>query len=144
MFCQNLSVVRQQFDNLEIHCLIIAPTPNRSGEINLHPSLQVRYCLASNTRLNGVSVARRNSENPPDRTTSFIASSEAMAPRAGPPVASEFDVQHKVEAPENVRPMILKFSSTVFPAIGSTIRQLPLSASVSQACFVAPCGSPIS
>src|SRR4051794_31127139 len=102
------------------------------------------YFLASKTRLNGVSAARRNSEKPSDVTTSRSTSSEATAPNAGPPSASEFAVQQSVDAPEKHRPMMLKFSSTVFPAIGSTIMQLPPSASVSAACFAAPRGSPMS
>ena len=66
------------------------------------------------------------------------------APSAGPPKASEFAVQQSVEAAENVRPTGLKFSSTVLPAIGSTIKTLPSSASVSKDRRIAPAGSPIS
>ena len=83
------------------------------------------YCQASKMRLKGVSVARRNSLKPPARTTSRIADSGATAPSAGPPSAIELEVQQSVDAPAKVRPMMLKFSSTVFPAIGSTISALP-------------------
>ena len=74
--------------------------------------------------LKGVSVARRNSLKPPARTTSRIADSGATAPSAGPFKAIEFAVQQSVEAPAKVRPMMLKFSSTLLPAIGSTISAL--------------------
>jgi hypothetical protein len=43
-----------------------------------------RYGLASNTRLNGVSDARRNRVNPPAVTTSRIRASPACAPRPRP------------------------------------------------------------
>src|SRR6266851_3987612 len=99
---------------------------------------------ASNTRLNGVSVARRNCLKPPESTILPMASSEATAPSAGPSSAREFDVQHRVEAAAKVRPIGLKFSSTVFPAIGSTIKALPSLPSVSLARLAAPRGSPMS
>src|SRR2546425_8809846 len=54
---------------------------------------KITYFLASNTRLKGVSAARLNSEKPPESTTSFMASSLATAPSAGPPSAIEFAVQ---------------------------------------------------
>src|SRR5688572_23010114 len=73
------------------------------------------YFRASNTRLNGVSVARRNCVKPADVATSRSASSLATAPSAGPPSAIELAVQQSVDAPENVRPIGLKFSSTVLP-----------------------------
>src|SRR6202795_3883778 len=100
--------------------------------------------LASKTRLKGVSVARRNSLKPPARTFSLMASSDATAPSAGPSSASEFEVQHKVDAAAKVRPIGLKFSSTVFPAIGSTIKALPRVASTADARLAAPTGSPMS
>src|SRR5258705_12457309 len=102
------------------------------------------YFLASKMRLNGVSVARRNSLKPPAKTTSRIADSGAMAPSAGPFIASAFEVQQSVEAPEKVRPMMLKFSSTVLPAIGSTINALPSAPNTSAALLQAPMGSPMS
>src|ERR1700740_1723048 len=68
------------------------------------------YFLASKIRLNGVSVALRNSLKPPARTVLRIASSVATAPSAAPFCANELEVQQSVEAPEKVRPMILKFS----------------------------------
>src|ERR1051325_3111267 len=99
---------------------------------------------ASNTLLKGVSVALLNTPKPPDSTTSRRASSDATAPKAGPPNASEFAVQQSVEAPAKQRPIILKFSSTVLPAIGSTIIQLPPSPRHSAALSVAPSRSPMS
>src|SRR6266446_6525232 len=85
-----------------------------------------------------MSVARRNSLKPPARTFSRIASSDATAPSAGPSSASEFEVQHRVEAAAKVRPIGLKFSSTVFPAIGSTIKALPSWASAAAARLAPP------
>src|SRR5690349_7015248 len=83
------------------------------------------YLRASKIRLKGVSDVRRNSRKPPAKTVSRRAASLATAPKAGPFEASEFDVQHKVEAAAKVRPIGLKFSSTVLPAIGSTINTDP-------------------
>src|SRR5205823_2863103 len=105
---------------------------------------QLNHFLAANILLKGVSVVRRNSLKPLARTVLRSASSEATAPSAGPSCANEFDVQHKVEAAANVRPMGLKFSSTVLPAIGSTIRADPSGASTSLARAAAPTGSPMS
>src|SRR5882724_545064 len=99
---------------------------------------------ASKMRLNGVSLVRLNCVKPPAKTVSRMASSGATAPRAGPFKASEFEVQQSVEAPAKVRPMGLKFSSTVFPAIGSTIIALPSALSTSAARLQAPTGSPMS
>src|SRR3954469_14724343 len=113
------------------------------SSFRLHPC---SYRLASKTRLKGVSVARRNSLKPPSRTTSRSFSSDATAPSAGPPSASEFGVQQSVEAAEKVRPMPMgsKFPSIVSPAIGSTISALPRSDRISHARRAAPTGSPMS
>ena len=54
--------------------------------------------LASNTRLNGVCVARRNRVNPPFMTTSRSRASPAWAPRAGPLYAREAGTQTIVDA----------------------------------------------
>jgi hypothetical protein len=102
------------------------------------------YLRASKTRLKGVSVARRKCLNPPASTVSRKVCSDATAPKPGPPSASEFAVQHNVEAAEKVRPTGLKFSSTVLPAMGSTMSRLPSAAKVWHARVAAPRGSPMS
>ena len=59
-----------------------------------------RHGLASNTRLNGVSAARRKRLNPPAETTSRIRASPAWAPSASPTSCeSEAGVQRNVEKP---------------------------------------------
>src|ERR1051325_361045 len=108
------------------------------------PKTNKIYFRASKIRLNGVSAVRRKSLKPPLNTVSRRAASVATAPNAGPFEASELDVQHKVEAPANVRPIGLKFSSTLLPAIGSTINSEPLEARTSAARLHAPTGSPMS
>src|SRR5437660_9275344 len=119
------------------------PFAHRRAAVPAIPANKVDQCRASNTRLNGVSVARRNWVKPPPVTVLRNSSSEATAPSAGPFKAIEFDVQQSVEAPEKVRPIILKLSSTLFPAIGSTIKALPSVASASAARLQAPVGSPM-
>ena len=58
-----------------------------------------RYGRASSTRLNGVSVARRNRVNPASSATARSRSSPAWAPRASPTSwSSEDGVQITVEA----------------------------------------------
>src|SRR6185503_13341512 len=54
--------------------------------------------LTSNTRLNGVCVARRNRVSPPFMTTSSSRASPAWAPRAGPLYAREAGTQIIVDA----------------------------------------------
>jgi hypothetical protein len=58
----------------------------------------IRYGLASNTKLNGVWVARRKRVKPPLTTTSRNPASPACAPSAGPLEASEAGTQIIVEA----------------------------------------------
>jgi hypothetical protein len=62
------------------------------------------YGLASNTRLNGVSVVRRNQVNPPAITTLRNCSSVARVPRTVCPEAIALGVQQRTDAPENTRP----------------------------------------
>src|SRR5258708_7884764 len=58
------------------------------------------YGLASNTRLNGVCVARRNLAKPPPSTTTLRSrASPAWAPSAGPFDASDAGTQIIDEAP---------------------------------------------
>src|SRR6266516_2617995 len=62
------------------------------------PVDRFRYGRASKTRLNGVSVARRNRVRPPEVTTSRIRASPAWAPSARPTSwDSDAGVQRSVE-----------------------------------------------
>src|ERR1700729_531517 len=73
------------------------PVQARGRHCRLWPGTQGR---ASNTRLNGVSAARRKRVNPPVAVTSRILASPACAPRARPTSwESEAGVHSRVENP---------------------------------------------
>jgi hypothetical protein len=62
-------------------------------------TLRTSYFLASRIRLNGVSVARRNRENPASANTRASRASPAWAPSARPTSCErEFGVQTMVDA----------------------------------------------
>ena len=108
------------------------------------PATFLVYGRNSNTRLNGVSVARRKRFIPAVADIFRNSSSGGMVPSATDPDASAFGVQHNTDAPEKTLPTGLKFYLTFAPAIGSTTMTVPSSRNETRARFNAPRGSPIS
>ena len=105
----------------------------------------IDYGRASSTRLNGVSVARRNRvKPPPSTTTSRSRASPACAPSAGPLRARDTGTQIWVEAPYITRPTGFRLSGTRSLANGSTIIAVPSSLIASRACRDTLIGSPMS
>jgi len=100
---QEVAAARSYLPDRSSFALRLLPDPTgKAAQAARDPGGQVRsmtYFLASNIRLNGVSVARRNRVKPPSANTRASRASPAWAPSARPTSCeSEFGVQTMVDA----------------------------------------------